>query len=74
MPGGGVHPPSGRLDRTELDEVGVPHGGTGDHETVFLKHVVDCIGVFKRLHIGVSGGGGGGPGGAYTSIIPVSDQ
>ena len=38
---------------------------------VCLRHVVDCIGVFERLHLGVDIGGGGGPGGAHTGIIPV---
>ena len=74
MPSGGGHPPSGRLDRTEPDEVGLLHGGAGDHNTVLLQCVIDCAGVTARLHLGVEGGGRGGPGGAHTGLLPVPDQ
>ena len=65
--------PPDRLDQPEPGGVGVPHGGAGDHGTARLRCVVDCIGIFERLHLGVDGGDRGAPGGAHTSLVPVLD-
>ena len=51
--------------------MGSDHSGTGDHETVCLRRVVDCVGVPERLHIGVNVSSGGGPGGVHTGLITV---
>ena len=72
-PGGGGHLPPDQLDLPKPDGVGAPHGGVGYHDMVCLQQVVDRIGVFKRLNLGVDGGGIWGPGGAHTGLVPVPD-